>query len=756
MPRSIDSLLDKIRAADHRNYGDLDALEEALEVAQAAGEALGRLGEAARGAVPVLVALMKDNRDPYLHQAAAFGLWEIGAQAEDSAAEIVGLLLEEEDGKASAFLGEALGRISALGRTDDPVVPAILEAFGDEEKRVRVSGALAGIAKRDKVIFDMLSGLLDDKDPQARIRAAGVLSLMGKPGRRAGPRLRRALRDDDPRVRETAFLALSHMELLDAKGYVKEIARCLIQEEDQRAAANQRNLLKGRRDELKNLAAELLRGLESSDSGLSFKAALALARADHRSDAAARFLWMTLAGENAEGLLPALEVLGEMARYEGFPLDAVPPTAKLLADHDPALRRAAVKVLHTMTSGGRLPPRDRPFLDKPGARKVLVSREAMRGIRLCVKDEDWEVVNGAVYLLGRLGEDAAAALPELLSVLDKPHESTPHGAVSELQKLVLRIIPGMGTRARKAVPHIVPFLSDESWVLRSGAAEALGELRSAAGAAVPALVTALDRDDGFNYERVRDDYAKALAATGEAEGLDRVRRLLVDEQEKTGVKEAAIDGLGESESDAAVDLLIEALGFSSDQLGYRIIWRLGDTSNPKALEALKSLADRSTSPGTSLKKAIRKLEDSEVRGMGTPESPWLVGSSGHAYRDEASDPPALVVVDYNTEVRYHLQCLEDLHEMLKSHGDWMKFGTADEQEPAAEGTVEAWARSSNNPVRGWYGLTEGERGRFARYIAPVMVALKLAEVEEKRRPTGHLIRALSALSASSIFPYTCS
>jgi hypothetical protein len=65
-----------------------------------------------------------------------------------------------------------------------------------------------------------------------------------------------------------------------------------------------------------------------------------------------------------------------------------------------------------------------------------------------------------------------------------------------------------------------------------------------------------------------------------------------------------------------------------------------------------------------------------------------------------------------TQLRYHLRCIDDLHAMLKRHGDWMPLGGADEQKPAADGTVDAWGRSSKNPVKGWYGLKKGLRGRF--------------------------------------------
>lgn len=104
-----------------------------------------------------------------------------------------------------------------------------------------------------------------------------------------------------------------------------------------------------------------------------------------------------------------------------------------------------------------------------------------------------------------------------------------------------------------------------------------------------------------------------------------------------------------------------------------------------------------------------------------------------AWRDTEAQPPALVVQVGKTQLRYHLRCIEDLHAMLEAHGDWMLLGSADEQKPAAEGTVEAWGRDSSNPVGGWYGLKKGLRGRFAMYVPPVLEQLGLAEVEHHPR-----------------------
>lgn len=134
-----------------------------------------------------------------------------------------------------------------------------------------------------------------------------------------------------------------------------------------------------------------------------------------------------------------------------------------------------------------------------------------------------------------------------------------------------------------------------------------------------------------------------------------------------------------------------------------------------------------------------------MAGAGSYDSPWRLhtppGTSEFtAYRDESSDPPALVVQVGKTELRYRLSCLTDLHAMLKAHGDWMLLGSADEQKPAAEGTVEAWGRSPKNPVGGWYGLKKGLRGRFGMYVPPVMETLGLAEVEHN--PKNNRMKAL--------------
>ncbi len=130
---------------------------------------------------------------------------------------------------------------------------------------------------------------------------------------------------------------------------------------------------------------------------------------------------------------------------------------------------------------------------------------------------------------------------------------------------------------------------------------------------------------------------------------------------------------------------------------------------------------------------------------GTKENPWQLktppGTSEYVmYKEQKEGNDILVCVVGKTILHYDYRCINDLHAMLKEHGDWMELGAADEQKSAKEGTVEAWGRSAENPAQGWYGLKKGFRGRFGLYLPPLLEALGLAEVEHN--PKNNRMRAI--------------
>jgi hypothetical protein len=129
---------------------------------------------------------------------------------------------------------------------------------------------------------------------------------------------------------------------------------------------------------------------------------------------------------------------------------------------------------------------------------------------------------------------------------------------------------------------------------------------------------------------------------------------------------------------------------------------------------------------------------------GTKTDPWELvtapGTSAYTmYRDEDADPPALVCQVGSTTLRYHLSAVEDLRAWLTDRSDWVPLGAADEKKAAADGTVEAWGRSPENPVGGWYGLRNGYRGRFGMYLPPLLEALGLVELTHD--PRNNRVRA---------------
>jgi hypothetical protein len=134
-----------------------------------------------------------------------------------------------------------------------------------------------------------------------------------------------------------------------------------------------------------------------------------------------------------------------------------------------------------------------------------------------------------------------------------------------------------------------------------------------------------------------------------------------------------------------------------------------------------------------------------MSGSGTKEAPWQLKTPPltadyEMYLDTRDGLPVIVCVVGKTTLLYDGRAIDDLHAMLKAHGDWIDLGSADEQKPAKDGTVEAWGRSPDNPIGGWYGLKKGLRGRFGMYMPPLLEALGKAEVEHN--PRNNRMRAI--------------
>ena len=127
-----------------------------------------------------------------------------------------------------------------------------------------------------------------------------------------------------------------------------------------------------------------------------------------------------------------------------------------------------------------------------------------------------------------------------------------------------------------------------------------------------------------------------------------------------------------------------------------------------------------------------------MSGAGTKDDLWRLETSPQTseyemYRHQRDGKDVIVCVVGKTTLLYDARAIDDLHAMLEQRGDWVDLGSADEQKPAKDGTVESWGRGEDNPVGGWYGLKKGLRGRFGMYMPPLLEELGLAEVEHNPR-----------------------
>jgi len=134
-----------------------------------------------------------------------------------------------------------------------------------------------------------------------------------------------------------------------------------------------------------------------------------------------------------------------------------------------------------------------------------------------------------------------------------------------------------------------------------------------------------------------------------------------------------------------------------------------------------------------------------MSGAGTKTDPWRLKtppltSEYEMFLDERDGREVIVCVVGKTMLLYDARAIEDLHTMLNDRGDWVELGSADEQKDAKADTVEAWGRSTENPIGGWYGLKKGLRGRFGMYLPPLLEALGKAELEHN--PRNNRMRAL--------------
>ena len=465
--------------------------------------ALGGLGKQARDAVPVLIGLLADGRDPIREEViAALGL--IGPDAGPA------LVAALADGDARRRSGAALALAQIESAFHEAATPVETQLVKETDAKVRAAlfTALPKVGSApDRCVALLLPGVTND-DEALRHAALNAL-LSSRPVRAAAvPKLVALLKDNNPAVRERAARAIGRLgpeaasalpallAATRAAGGAPAFADALAHTGPAALPALLDTLQKGKPDE----SAWILKALR----GFGAPAVPVLSEALKHPSPAVR--------------AAAAGTLGSMGRDAA---DAVNPIFVLTEDANSEVQAAALRALVALRAdSSRIKPLLQTALASPNAdvRKAAAAGTAafggaaqlgVNGLLDLLDDEDAAGRVAAVQALGQLGAQAAPAVEALAAKLKDPALQSP--ATEALGKIgpaaapavprlleaaqsadqrasVLPTLTAIGKGATAALPKLYEWLNDPANDVRASAATALAAIETDDAKALAALI----------------------------------------------------------------------------------------------------------------------------------------------------------------------------------------------------------------------------------------------------------------------------
>ncbi len=418
-------------------------------------------------AVQTLQEALTDSSLSVRAQAArALGL--IGPSAAIAAPGLIALLKDEDESVRQAAI-DAVGKV---GGPTAAIVEALVEVLQDASPSLRVSAArgLGAMGEAASDAFCALAPMLQDRDEPVRDAAAEAIGLIGHLDDKATDGLVEGLASPDSVIRAQTAEALGTIG-----ESAQETAPALVE-----ALTDQNDAVRAKAVEALGKIGEavghvsvigLVRALRDQDNVVSSLAAKALGEMGESAHVAIPSLVHSLQHINADVRASAAESLGKLGVNDEGAANALEGVCR---DEDANVRCQAVRALS--------------MIDQP---TTVTRQNVLAGL----SDTDSQVRTAAVDALGRWGNLDEGSVSLLLSLLEDPNEL--------VRAHVTTVLPWVADPTSVVIEGLCRRLRDDSDLVQGHAAQALGELGSAAATAGETLLHAAQTGQASVRERAR-------------------------------------------------------------------------------------------------------------------------------------------------------------------------------------------------------------------------------------------------------------
>ncbi|MDG3002270.1 HEAT repeat domain-containing protein [Paludisphaera mucosa] len=533
-------------------------------VRQGVTEALGRLGERPSGEAKKKAGLFRRRTGGAGIGAGRWIRWirrgAVNAAAQpvdpvELAVTTLDAALEDESTAVRTEAVEALGRMGPAAAAVAPKLIA-LSKEGDESLRCQVARSLGEVGGDPDATVAALVDLLDDASPEVKAASARALGAFKEQAASAVPSLATLLQDRDEAVRTAAAEAIAQVGPLDEAATETLVEGLTSEDTVVRAQTAQALGTIGAAAE--EAAPALVEAMEDDNDRVRAEAVEAIGKiGEAAAEAAVPGLVKALEDEDDTVGALAAEALGQMGESAA---EAVPALVASLQHLNPQVRHNAAEALGNLgpaEASVRLALEGAVRDEDGGVRSQAVlalgkvagpADGSMPTVLAALQDEDPLVRTAAVTAAGLWGDAAGELVPGVAALLDDPND--------QVKVEVARVLPRLAGAAPDVIEGLCRrLLEDDSPLVQSHAALALGKLGPDAAAAGEALLRAAQTGE----VGVREQAMRAIVMIRPAEAAEALIAGLKDASTEVRILASAGWVNVEAVPADAVPGLIEAL-----------------------------------------------------------------------------------------------------------------------------------------------------------------------------------------------------